>query len=275
MQAAQQQATQQQAMDKQCEAAGYGVCDGHLTEHVVVWHVRPRMKDLAKGHTPCNTTLPVVLCEHHYKRICNHYTDGKLPAVPGWDKADALDGLIGCHLEYTGLQSEYCMYCDCRQKKTFSETGACTKACQNMTAIDPNWQHCFCQRPVRCICESFGNNKLHWAVLTYVNGMDYAIYNCPACVRPSWRDSDEYYKAGLAPVKTILGMAAKQPECLMHRNCLGETPLSLIQSMVESLQMTSEDGYVKYAEYRYAKANMAALTEIKKEFMEILDAYAN
>ena len=274
------QAQQQQAMYKQqrCTAEGYGICEGSLTEHVVVWHVRPRMKDLAKGHAPCDTTLPVVLCDQHYKRISDHYTDGngnKLPAVRGWDEADALDGLIDSHLEYTGLHPAYCMYCECRKKTTFSETGACTKACQNMTAIDPNWKHCFCQLPVQCICESFGNNALHWAVLTYVNGMDYAIYNCPACVRPSWRDTNEYYTAGLVPITAILEMAARQPELLMHRNRLSETPLSLIPSMVESLKMTSEDEYAKSVEYRYAKANMEALAEIKKEFTEILDAYAN
>ena len=264
MQEVQQEQVQQEQVQR-CAAAGYGVCDGSLLEHAAVWHVRPRMKDLAKGCGINETTLPVVLCSHHYKRITDQYSNGdKLPTMYGWDEADALDGLIGCHLEYTGLHPSYCAFCVCRQKTTISETGTCTKACQSLFALDPKWPHCYCQRPVYCICEKFNNNALHWAVLTYVNGLDYTVYTCPACVRPSWRDTNEYYKAGLVPIKTILALAAQQPECLLQRNSLGETPLTLIQPMLESLQMTIEGEYLKCAEYGCAKANMAALAEIKK-----------
>lgn len=255
-----------------CEAECYGKCGGHLNEHDLIWHVRPRSKDLDRGHSAYDTTIKVFLCAEHTKRISvNHY--GSLPELYGWDKWDALDGLT-CRLDYTGFNPTYCEHCFGREKTTVSETGACSKTCKNLTGIDFDWWHCICQTPVKCSCADFNNNKLHWAILTYGNGFD-REYNCEACVLPSWRDSHEHYEDGLVKEEDILKIARADPRLIYQKNAHGNTPLKLIRQLIELMLDAKECEYVKSAEYSCAGSNIRALEKIEKELLIVLNLYSN
>lgn len=97
-----------QVENQQCEASCYGMCDDDLSKYTAVWHVRPRMKDIPRGYRPFSyvTTLQVILCSYHYKRITSQYSNAdKLPDIYGWDATDAITNLMFDHLEYTGIHS--------------------------------------------------------------------------------------------------------------------------------------------------------------------------
>jgi hypothetical protein len=258
---------------KKCEAEYYGRCAGHLKEHDIVYHCRPRSKDLTRGHGPFDQTKQVVLCDGHFKRIAADY-ENKLPELYGWDFTDALDGLT-CRLEYIGGHVVYCPHCDFKMRHTYSDTGACNATCQLLSNIGADWDHCICNRLMECVCASHKNNKLHWALLTYVNGFQYDEYECDACDRPSWRDSHEEYKAGLVTEEVIIAMAKKNPELILQKNNNGKTPLILIPLMVESLKCSLDGEFLKSAEDGWGRSNIKTLEKIKKELIEVLDVYAN
>ena len=265
-----QQAEQQrkqpaeQQREWKCEASFYGMCGGHENVHEVVWHVRPRHKDCDRGHGSYDTTLPVWLCAKHSERIrIAADNNGRLPELYGWDKWDALDGLTA-KLEYVGYHPVFCAACDFRQKATVSETGACTKTCKLLSQLSADWDHCDCAKPVVCICESFGNNKLHWGILSYGNGFSYE-YDCPACVRPCWRDEHTQYKYGLTSVERMLEIAKTDPRLIYQKNANGITPLQLIRPLIQLLLDTRKDEYVKYAEQGWAGHNAGELEIIETE----------
>jgi len=259
---------------KKCEAECYGKCGGNLNEHEIIWHVRPRNKDLLRGHSAYDTTINVFLCAEHATRIASKFNEcGRLPELYGWDKWDALDGLT-CNLDYTGFNPTYCEHCFGREKTTVSETGACTKTCQTLTEIGADWEHCRCQDLVKCSCMNFENNKLHWAILSYGNGFD-REYDCDACVRPCWRDSHEHYKAGLVKEADILKIAQANPRFIYQKNAHGITPLRLIKSLINLLLDAREGEYVKSAEYGWAGSNIKALEKIEKELLIVLNLYSN
>ena len=258
-----------------CEAQYYGNCGGHLTKRQIIWHCRPRSKDLCKGHGAYDATAEIILCNGHYKQITDLYENQQLPELYGWDLKDAMDGLtIG--LTYTGYNPVNCEHCFCLQKTMGTETGACSYVCQSLATMGADWEHCHCSKPVECICPTLQNNEIHWAVFTYVNGFQYlGPHDCNACLRPSWRDSHEDYKRELVPISTILEMASQKPHLLLQRNIQNKTPLTMIQPMIELLIEESEDYYAKCAQIGWAKSNITKLNEIKTGFIEILDAYAN
>ena len=273
-QTATKQQTEQQQKEMKCEAKSYGKCGGHENMHEVVWHVRPRQKDYTKGHDAYDTTLSVCLCAKHSERIrLAADNNGRLPELYGWDKWDALDGLT-CKLEYVGYHPVFCPACDCLQKTTGSETGACTWTCKTLTELGAEWDHCHCAKPVECICANYNNNKLHWAILSYGNGFSYQ-YECEACVRPSWRDGDHEYAQGLISVEDVLQIAKTDPRLIYEKNANGITPLQFIRPLIHLLLDTRKDEYVKYAEYSWAGFNAHKLEKIEKELMAILDVYAN
>jgi hypothetical protein len=280
-QTAQQTAEQTQEKMMKCEAANYGKCGGPLTAESVVWHVRPRHKDLARGHCPHDTTLQVDICTKHHKQITDQYCNRTtLPDVYGWDKWDALDGLTA-RLHYTGFNPIYCA-CQSRIKDTVSETGACTKHCISLieSGAHANWYRCKCSEPVKCICDTYDNNDLHWFLLTYVNGFNFGnsngdYYHCDACVQPSWRDTHEFYKNSLMPEEAILSIAKKDPRLIYQKNAKGISPFGLIEPMIEHLEYVREEYYVKSAESGWAGSNVNTLTKIKKGLMLLLDSYTN
>jgi hypothetical protein len=257
---------EQQVM--KCEAENYGKCGGPLTTESVVWHVRPRQKDLARGHSEHDTTLQVDICAKHHKQITDQYCNRTtLPDLYGWDKWDALDGLTA-YLHYTGFNPVYCA-CLCRIKDTVSETGACTKCCISLVEQGATWYKCRCAEPVVCICDSFGNNELHWALLTYVNGFNFyeeeiSSYSCDACVQPSWRDTHEFYKNSLVSEEEIMAIAQKNPHLIYQENAKGMTPFALIEPMIEHLEYVRKDDYVKCAESGWAGSNIHSLMKLKR-----------
>ena len=256
-----------------CEAEYYGKCGGQIQQHNVVYHCRPRSKDLTRGHGPFDETAQVLLCDGHFKRIAADY-EGNLPELFGWDFADALEGLT-CRLQHTGNTPVSCTHCSLCVQETRTETGACSDFCARMTKLNAGDWRCSCADQLECTCARFQNNTLHWALLTYVNGFEYMYYDCDACVRPSWRDAHEEYKAGLATEEEIIKMAKANPELIFQKNAQGKTPLDLIPEMIESLEFTLESEYLKYAESGWAGSNSYTLKQIKKELMEVLDVYAN
>lgn len=259
----------------ECFAVHYGPCGGHLNTRSIIWHCRPRSKDLCRGHGPYDDTTNVVLCDSHEKQIKEKNENNKLPELYGWDLKDALDGLT-CDLTHTGSAVTHCDHCDYEKKTMGTETGACSYVCQSLCKMGADWEYCHCSKPIACICPTLQNNALHWAVFTYVNGFQYmGKYDCDACLRPSWRDSHEEYKSGLVPIKTIIELAKKQPHLLLQRNVQNKTPLTMIPQMIELLQEESEGEYAKCAEVGWANSNISNLQQIKQEFTEILDAYAN
>ena len=274
--ATEQRATQQteQKMNQQeeervmkCEAENYGKCGGPLTTESVVWHVRPRHKDLARGHSERDTTLPVDICTKHHKQITDEYCNRTtLPDLYGWDKWDALDGLTA-RLHYTGYNPIYCA-CLCRIKNTVSETGACTKNCISLIESDAhaNWYRCKCSEPVKCICDTYDNNDLHWFLLTYVNGFNFGEdgYKCDACVQPSWRDTHEFYKNSLVSEEEIMAIAQKDPRLIYQKNAKGISPFGLIEPMIEHLEYVRKEYYVKCAESGWAGSNIHSLSKIKR-----------
>lgn len=256
-----------------CEAEYYGKCGGQIQQREVVYHCRPRSKDLTRGHGPFDETAQVLLCDGHFKRIAADY-EGNLPELYGWDFADSLEGLT-CRLQYTGYNPVSCTHCSFRVQETRTETGACSELCISLTKMNGGVWNCICADQMECTCASFHNNALHWALLTYVNGFEYDHYDCDACSQPSWRDTHEEYKAGLATEEDIVKMAKADPELILQKNAQSKTPLDLIPEMISSLEFTLYGEYLKSAENGWGRHNLDALKKIKKELMEVLDVYAN
>lgn len=260
-----------------CEAEYYGKCGGHMRQHSVKWHCRPRTEDLIRGYWSYDSTLQVSLCEKHHDEIVGDYADNKLPELYGYDSVDAVESLKK-YLHYTGSNPVYCAHCAFQAQEFHSKMGECTETCVRMTAMnteDYTWM-CKCAEPLICTCASFQNNELHWAVLTYVNGFEFGDYACDACSRPSWRDSCDYYKSGLVAPENIFAMAQANPELILQKNVDNKTPMDLIPLMIASLAETlANDHYLKCAEEGWGRHNISVLKDIKKDLLEVLDAYAN
>lgn len=65
-------------------------CQGEMVVQKFVWHVRPKGKDLAKGHRPYDDFLEIGFCRHHLQILQNNYG---VPELYGWDYWEAVDGL--------------------------------------------------------------------------------------------------------------------------------------------------------------------------------------
>jgi hypothetical protein len=237
-----------------CEASLYEpCCQGQLSEYKVVWHVRPRMKDLAKGYGFYDSTIQVMLCSEHHNAIAetNDMAVGKLPELYGWDEADALDGLV-CNLKSKPYQ-----------------------AAHKHTAVQ--------QSVVVCRYLSFNNNELHTALLTYVNGFTWPTFEyhcCDECYmkKPTWRDYGDVYMASLVPIENIIEMVKANPALAMERNAFNKSPLDLIPFLIEELKYSTAeygDEYVRCHEDGTARRNIRILKELQLEIMEIMDTYAN
>ena len=260
-----------------CDAEYYGKCGGQLYQYPVIYHCRPRQKDLSRGHGPSDSTEQVVLCEGHYNQIAGTEENKQLPELYGWDFDDSLECLTG-KLKYTGFKPRFCEYCGFRVHEMHTETGACSEVCIRMMEL--NKTHgctltCTCADALVCTCAIHANNDIHWALLTYVNGFDINDYSCDACARPSWRDTHEEYKYGLCTETDLITMAKANPELLLEENAYGKTPMDLIPILIAALEYTLEEPYLKCAESGWARSNIATLENIKKELMEVLDEYAN
>jgi hypothetical protein len=253
--------------DARCDAEYYGKCGGQMYEYPVVYHCRPRHKDLSRGHGPSDSVEKVILCEGHYNEISSAEENKQLPELYGWDFADSLEYLTG-KLKYTGLKVHFCEHCKFYVRDMQTDTGACSKMCTMMTELNEGKWNCICAETVVCTCAIHMNNPLHWALLTYVNGFDQINdFDCDACVRPSWRDSHDQYKCGLFPKEAIIAMTKANPELMLEENAYGKTPLDLISLMITALNWTLEEPYLKCAESGWATSNIATLEYIKAQLM--------
>ena len=135
---------------------------------------------------------------------------------------------------------------------------------------------CKCTTPVECICESFHNNQLHWAVLSYINGFTWPhhYYRCECCIAPSWRKDPDAYKKGLVSLEVIIAVAKANPELALTRNVCGKTPISLISSLIDILRVIIGYNFNNCAEDKWANHNLKALFKIEKEILaSVEEAY--
>ena len=132
---------------------------------------------------------------------------------------------------------------------------------------------CKCTTPVECICESFHNNQLHWAVLSYINGFTWPhhYYRCECCIAPSWRKDPDAYKRGLVSLEVVIAVAKANPELALTRNVCGKTPISLISSMIDILRVIIGYNFNNCAEDKWANHNLKALFKIEKEILAIVE----
>ena len=132
---------------------------------------------------------------------------------------------------------------------------------------------CKCTTPVECICESFHNNQLHWAVLSYINGFTWPhhYYRCECCIAPSWRKDPDAYKKGLVSLEVIIAVAKANPELALTRNVCGKTPISLISSLIDILRVIIGYNFNNCAEDKWANHNLKALFKIEKEILAIVE----
>ena len=132
---------------------------------------------------------------------------------------------------------------------------------------------CKCTTPVECICESFHNNQLHWAVLSYINGFTWPhhYYRCECCIAPSWRKDPDAYKKGLVRLEVIIAVAKANPELALTRNVCGKTPISLISSLIDILRVIIGYNFNNCAEDKWANHNLKALFKIEKEILAIVE----
>ena len=123
------------------------------------------------------------------------------------------------------------------------------------------------------MCYERANSELHWAITSYSNGFGIDILECEACPRPelNWKP-DEYY-AELIPVETILSLAKENRHYLEARNAANNTPMDLIDIIIEELRAKADDEYANSVENRWARHNMECLEGLKKAFVEVIDEY--
>ena len=132
---------------------------------------------------------------------------------------------------------------------------------------------CKCTTPVECICESFHNNQLHWAVLSYINGFTWPhhYYRCECCIAPSWRKDPDAYKRGLVSLEVIIAVAKANPELALTRNVCGKTPISLISTLIAILRGVISCSSNNCSEDKWANHNLKALIKIEREILDIVE----
>lgn len=132
---------------------------------------------------------------------------------------------------------------------------------------------CKCTTPVECICDSFNNNQLHWAVLSYINGFTWPhhYYRCECCIAPSWRKDQIAYKKGLVSLEVILAITKANPELALARNVCDKTPIALISTLIAVLRGVIGNKFINCSEDKWANHNLKALFKIEKEILAIVE----
>jgi hypothetical protein len=126
-----------------------------------------------------------------------------------------------------------------------------------------------------CVCDSFRNNKLHWALISYINGFTWphCYYYCELCTRNkiSWRNDEADYKATLIPEATIVKMMIAEPDLVLGKNLFGKPPFMIIPMLVDLLMGVMENPYKHIAECGRAHENLLILLTIQKKIHAILE----
>jgi len=225
-----------------CIAIHLNRCSNDIKVYPIVYHYCPDTKDISRRYIPYKTIVDVPICNYHHKKLISvNVYNGILPEIYGYDLADAQHTLT-------------CVLLPEEEEKL----------------EDLNI----------CVCDTFGNNKLHKALLTYTLGFYFgnAHYYCGHCNRntPDRRDQDDANIASLVSVESVEEMVRESPQLVLERNFKGKTPLQNIPEFIESLEVTLE--YARYTSpYQHGKArvNIANLVYIQKKIIEIMEEYAN
>ena len=262
-----------------CEFYECGPCGGAVVAHTdIKWCNHPRT---AAPHVCRMSSMspmrPVMMCGTHFNKLSVQCGDGEggLPYLSGFDEPDAFDMLINL-LDYTGTKKPYrCNECGYARKYVANETEkACALTCESLLNKDRAWYDCNCKEEVKCVCALRSNTELHWAITTYSNG--FGMFECDACSRPSWKDEHHDYHARLIPVDTIIAIAKENRTLLEARNASGETPLNLIDFIIDHLTYSSTVKYNERAKNRedgWARHNIDCLTRLKKELAKLSEDY--
>lgn len=158
-----------------------------------------------------------------------------------------------------------CQYCNSPQSSICKTKRYCTKP------------KCPCKKAdVACICGSFNNNKLHWAVLSYIKGFRHRYqynYFCACCdnarFMPTWDElhstetNNKHLHATIIDKKTIMEMIKNNPALLWEKNICGITPITLIEVVIEILyDIAISAGFHTQV---FAEVILSSLNQLKRE----------
>jgi len=206
-----------------CVASYLNRCSDDLETYNVVYHHRPREKDLARGHGPYDDTLQVGICSYHHNKILANVPEDeerRLPEIYGCDEQDALSILT------QDLDREEAECC-CERFGNNELHEAIIAYSRGGFEID-TYYHCEA-------CE-----HLH----------------------PSWRDEHEVFFGALKSRDEIERMIENRPNMLLEQNKFGKTPYQIIPELIETLEESRNGEYVKYHEQGKAGANAQSLRSI-------------
>ena len=212
-----------------CVASYMNRCSDDLETYNVVFHCRPREKDLARGHGPYDDTLQVGICSYHHNKI--------LANVPE-DEERRLPEIYGCY-----------------------EQDALSILTQD---LDREEAECCCERfgnnelHEAIIVHSRGGFEID---------TDYYCEACEH-EHPSWRDEHEVFFGALKPRDEIERMIENRPDMLLEQNKFGKTPYQIIPELIETLEESRNGEYVKYHEQGKAGANAQLLRDIRAMIMQ-------
>ena len=207
-----------------CVASYMNRCSNDLQIYDIIYHCRPREKDLARGHGPYDDTLQVGICSYHHNKILANVPDDKerrLPEIYGWDESDALSDLTH-ELRH---EPDYCR-CEIFGNNELHE--AIIAHIRGGFDIDTDYDCAECE------------------------------YN-----HPSWRNDHEVFFGALKTRDEIERMIENRPDMLLEQNQFGKTPYQIIPELIKTLEESRNGEYVKYHEQGKAGANAQLLRGIR------------
>ena len=206
-----------------CVASYMNRCSNDLQVYDIIYHCRPREKDLARGHGPYDDTLQVGICSYHHNKILANIPDDeerRLPEIYGWDERDALSDLTHeLHWEPEN--------CQCGRFRNNELHEAIIAHIRGGFDIDTDYDCAECE------------------------------YN-----HPSWRNDHEVFFGALKTRVELERMIENRPDMVLEQNKFGKTPYQIIPELIETLEESRHGEFVKYHEQGKAGANAQSLRGI-------------
>lgn len=120
-----------------------------------------------------------------------------------------------------------------------------------------------------CVCDRFGNNKLHKELIRYTlvgNFHGITEYNCNTCKNnlPTWEDGLDAIENFLMTRDEMERMIEKRSNMLLEQNNNSQTPFQIIPELIEMLEYSSNWEYVKPTEQGFAGYLAEKLYDIKE-----------
>jgi len=210
---------------EKCTASYLNRCSDDLQVYDVVYHCRPREKDLVRGHGPYDDTLQVGICNYHYNKILANVPEDEercLPEIYGWDECDALSDLT----HELRWEPDYCK-CERFRNNELHEA---------------------------LIAHSRGRFEIE--TVYYCDACEHN--------HPSWRAELEVFFGALKSRDEIEHMIVNRPDMLLERNLFGKTPYQIISELIKTLEKSRHGPFVKYHEQGKAGANAESLRSIRE-----------